>query len=179
MLDVSFWWENEMICFDFLISSAIVRISIRDWPNKWQYSTRQRLRYPLSYFICQFCEFSLGTSAKKKRENVGILKKKQGGGSTRIPLPFFTVFNMGDPPTINVPKVLKCKINHNFFLLTNMTFPNWGEGSLSWEKFPPFPVLAGGGASLIRQLTSFSWILFFCLLQVCELDTFAQWGKWG
>ena len=34
---------------------------------------------------------------KKKRENVGILKK-QGGGSTRIPLPFFTVFNMGDPP---------------------------------------------------------------------------------
>ena len=34
---------------------------------------------------------------KKKRENVGILKK-QGGGSTPIPLPFFTVFNMGDPP---------------------------------------------------------------------------------
>ena len=34
---------------------------------------------------------------KKKRENVGILKK-QGGGSTRIPLPFFTVFYMGDPP---------------------------------------------------------------------------------
>ena len=39
----------------------------------------------------------LGTLAKKKRENVGILKK-QGGGSTRIPHPFFTVFNMGDPP---------------------------------------------------------------------------------
>ena len=35
--------------------------------------------------------------SKKKRENVGILKK-QGGGSTRIPLPFFTVFNMGDSP---------------------------------------------------------------------------------
>ena len=33
----------------------------------------------------------------KKRENVGIFKK-QGGGSTPIPLPFFTVFNMGDPP---------------------------------------------------------------------------------
>ena len=41
--------------------------------------------------------------------------KKMGGGSTRIPLSFFTVFNMGDPPTINVPKVLKCKINHNFY----------------------------------------------------------------
>ena len=41
---------------------------------------------------------------KKKRENVGILKK-QGGGSTRIPLPCFTVFNMGEPPK----KVLKCK----------------------------------------------------------------------
>ena len=51
---------------------------------------------------------------KKKRENVGILKK-QGGGSTQIPHPSFTVFNMGDPPTINISKVLKCKINHNFF----------------------------------------------------------------
>ena len=46
------------------------------------------------------------------------------GGSTKIPLPFFTVFNMGDPPEINVSKVLKCKINHNFFSLKNMTFPN-------------------------------------------------------
>ena len=45
---------------------------------------------------------SKGRCQKKKRENVGILKKT-GGGSTRIPLPFFTVFNMGDPPTINVP----------------------------------------------------------------------------
>ena len=36
---------------------------------------------------------------------------------TRIPLPLFTVFNMGDPPTITVPKVL-----------TNMTFPNGGKG---------------------------------------------------
>ena len=27
---------------------------------------------------------------------MGISKKQ--GGSTRIPLPFFTVFNMGDPP---------------------------------------------------------------------------------
>ena len=24
--------------------------------------------------------------------------EKTGGGSTQIPLPFFTVFNMGDPP---------------------------------------------------------------------------------
>ena len=42
---------------------------------------------------------------KKKRENVGILKKQGWGGSTRIPLPCFTVFNMGEPPK----KVLKCK----------------------------------------------------------------------
>ena len=47
--------------------------------------------------IHKYCHFSLGTFSEKKRENVGILKK-QGGGSTRIPLPFFTVFNMGDPP---------------------------------------------------------------------------------
>ena len=31
------------------------------------------------------------------QKNVGILKK-QGGGYTLIPLPFFTVFNIGDPP---------------------------------------------------------------------------------
>ena len=29
---------------------------------------------------------------KKKRENVGILKKQGGGGSTRIPLPYFYCF---------------------------------------------------------------------------------------
>ena len=42
--------------------------------------------------------FFRDVSPPKKRENVGILKKQGGGGSTRIPLPFFTVFNMGDPP---------------------------------------------------------------------------------
>ena len=34
--------------------------------------------------------------AKKKRENVGILKK-QGGGLPESHIHFFTVFNMGDP----------------------------------------------------------------------------------
>ena len=57
---------------------------------------------------------------------MGILKKKNRGGSTRIPLPFFTVFNMGDPPTINVSKVLKCKINHNFFLSQKHDIPKRG-----------------------------------------------------
>ena len=42
-------------------------------------------------------EEAKGRCQKKQRENVGILKK-QRGGSSRIPLPFFTVFNMGDPP---------------------------------------------------------------------------------
>ena len=46
----------------------------------------------------------------KKRENVEILKNR-GGGSTRIPLPCFTVFNMGEPPK----KVLKCKKKTWFF----------------------------------------------------------------
>ena len=53
--------------------------------------------------------------AKKKRENVGILKKTGGGGIPESHFHVFTVFNMGDPPTINVPKVLKCKINHYFW----------------------------------------------------------------
>ena len=69
--------------------------------------------------------FILRDVSQKKTGKCGNFEKT--GGSTRIPLPFFSVFNMGDPPTINVPKVLKCKINHNFFL-TNMSFPNRGEG---------------------------------------------------
>ena len=39
--------------------------------------------------------------AKKKRENVGILKKKQGGGLPESHFHIFTVFNMGDLPKIN------------------------------------------------------------------------------
>ena len=55
----------------------------------------------------------------------------------------------------NVPKVLKCKINHYFFSLTNMGFPNWGEGwgSLTWEKFPHFP---GFSLALAASLSDFS-----------------------
>ena len=48
--------------------------------------------------------------------------------------------------TKNVPNVLKCKINLNFFF-TNMGFPNGGEGgegSPTWEKFPHFPVFFFG-----------------------------------
>ena len=41
---------------------------------------------------------------KKKTGKCGNFEKT-GGGSTRIPLPCFTVFNMGEPPK----KVLKCK----------------------------------------------------------------------
>ena len=51
---------------------------------------------------------------QKKTGKCGNFENKQGG-STRIPLPFFIVFNKGNPPTINVPKVLKCQINHNLF----------------------------------------------------------------
>ena len=65
---------------------------------------------------------------KKKRENVGIFKK-QGEGSTRIPFPFFTVFNMGDPPTINVPKVLKCKKKHDIPKLGGGGVPDLGKTS--------------------------------------------------
>ena len=47
---------------------------------------------------------------QKERGKMWEFKKTKTGGVSRIPLPFFTVFNMGDPPTINVPKVLKCTI---------------------------------------------------------------------
>ena len=66
---------------------------------------------------------SKGRWQKKQRENVGILKKK-GGGSSRIPLPFFTVFNMGDLPKIN-GKIGK-------------KFPNRGEGVPDLGKIPKF-----------------------------------------
>ena len=60
---------------------------------------------------------------------------------TRIPLPLFTVFNMGDPPTITVPKVL-----------TNMTFPNGGKGGgPTWEKFPHFPVFYWGASLMYKR----------------------------
>ena len=47
----------------------------------------------------------LGMLATKKWENVGILKKKNRGVSTQIPLPFFTVFNMGDNKCFSGPKL--------------------------------------------------------------------------
>ena len=67
-----------------------------------------------------------------------------GGGS---PVPTFTNHNTTQKVNIfvktkNVPYVLKCKINHNFFL-TNMGFPNRGRGSPTWEKFSHFPVFLG------------------------------------
>ena len=40
--------------------------------------------------------------------------------------------------TKNVPKVLKCKINLNFFLLTNMSFSNRGGGGPDLGKNPTF-----------------------------------------
>ena len=40
----------------------------------------------------------LGTLPEEKTGKCGNFEKTGGGGSTRIPLPFFTVFNMGDPP---------------------------------------------------------------------------------
>ena len=74
-----------------------------------------------------------GTSAKKTRENVGILKIQGGGGLPESHFHFFTVFNVGDLPKIN-GKIGK-------------KFPNRGEGgSPIWEKFPNFfsrrPLLA-------------------------------------
>ena len=60
----------------------------------------------------------------------------------------YTAFNIVKL-TKNVPKVLNCKTNHNFFL-TNMGFPNRGEGgSPTWEKFPHFPVIFFLATSLI------------------------------
>ena len=53
-----------------------------------------------------------------------------GGGS---PVPTSTNHNTTQKvyifvKTKNVPYVLKCKINHNFFSLKNMVFPNRGKG---------------------------------------------------
>ena len=72
--------------------------------------------------------FHLGTLPKKTGKCGNFEEKKQGWGSTQIPHPFFTVFNMGDPPTINVSKVLKCKINHNFFLSQTWGSQTGGRG---------------------------------------------------
>ena len=51
--------------------------------------------------------------------------------------------------------VLKCKKKLNFF--TNQVFPNRREGSLTWEKFPHFPLSSlffwarGGEGDSLRE----------------------------
>ena len=70
----------------------------------------------LNYFA-YFGYYMLFRDVGKKKGKCGNFEKTGGGGSTQIPLPFFPVFNMGDPPTINVSKVLKCKIKQFFFFL--------------------------------------------------------------
>ena len=80
---------------------------------------------------------SLRDAPKKKRKNVVILKK-QGGWVYPNPTSIFTVFNMGDPPTINVPEVLKCKINH-FFSSHKHDIPKQrGGGVPELGKIPTF-----------------------------------------
>ena len=69
----------------------------------------------------------LGTSPKKKRENVGILRKQGGGVYLNPTSIFFTVFNMGDLPKIN-GKIGK-------------KFPNRGEGGGGVPDI--FPVFFG------------------------------------
>ena len=65
-----------------------------------------------------------GTLAKRNGKCENFEKNGEGGGGVYPnPTSIFTVFNMGDPPTINVSKVPKCKINHIFLSLKNMTFP--------------------------------------------------------
>ena len=49
-------------------------------------------------YTCYFLKINcLGKLPPKKTGKCGNFEKT-GGGSTRIPLPCFTVFNMGDPP---------------------------------------------------------------------------------
>ena len=59
---------------------------------------------------------------------------------------------MGDPPTINVPKVLKCKINHIFFPHKH-DIPKLGGGGVpDLGKISIFSRFFGGGASLRHVL---------------------------
>ena len=60
----------------------------------------------------------------------------------------YTAFNIVKL-TKNVPKVLNCKTNHNFFL-TNMGFPKWGEG---WVHIFPFFVAKNSRESRLSQVT--------------------------
>ena len=54
-----------------------------------------------------------------------------------MPLPFFTVFNIGDPPTKNVPKMQNKP--YFFLLLKNIIFPNGGRGGVPHlGKIPTF-----------------------------------------
>ena len=67
--------------------------------------------------------------------------------------------------TKNVPKVLKCKINHNFFSQTWRS-QTGGRGSPTWEKFSHFPVFLGGERPLHAFYYQLSgWVLFYIAYQ--------------
>ena len=85
---------------------------------------------------------------------------KNRGGSTQIPLPFFTVFNMGDPQKINVPKVLKCKINHDFFLSKTWHSQTGGGEGGDLGKIPTFSRCI----FLATSLRVASWLLGYSQL---------------
>ena len=89
----------------------------------------------------------------KKRGKWKFFPAREGGS----PIPTFSNHETTQKVNIfiktkNVPKVLKCKMNHKLFFFTNMGFPNWGEegGSPTWEKFPLFPGFFFWRASLNR-----------------------------
>ena len=96
---------------------------------------------------CSFCKKNI-----TKRDKVGIFRLRGGVGS---PVPTSTNHNTTQKVNIfvktkNVPNVLKCKINHNFFFLTNMGFPNRGGGGgvPHLGKIPTFSRFFFLGASL-------------------------------
>ena len=62
--------------------------------------------------------------SKKKTGKCGNFEKKTGGGLPESHFHFLLFLTWETPPK----KVLKCKINHDFFSQTNVSFPNRGEG---------------------------------------------------
>ena len=71
--------------------------------------------------------------------------------------------------TKNVPNVLKCKINHNFFFSQTWGSQTRGRGSPTWEKFQHFPVffwttsLSESGQMVSEKSEMSIFIMFFDL----------------
>ena len=113
---------------------------------------------------------------RKKRGKWKFFPAREGGS----PIPTFSNHETTQKVNIfiktkNVPKVLKCKMNHKLFFFTNMGFPNWGEGGVpDLGTFPTFSCFFCV-ANVPKPATI---LLQFCEIYFVDFDGYACDVTW-